>query len=261
MTKTRIGLAAILVFYSLFTWWFIAGINEAGKSISASQASLATPMANPVAIVRFPEVKNGLVIPTWTWLNVDKRWMYVSKNRSIDQKWQPELSDIDASRASWIEGKRIQPEASSALDRLFDGAKISGYPLVIVSAYRSAQEQQELYDNTMKEQGSIYAESYIAKPGQSEHQTGLAVDISSYTTGCTIDFSGCQLQPSAASWLEANAPDYGFILRYPPGKLAITNVAHEPWHFRYVGIYMAKYIQSSGLTYDEVIQRLESERK
>lgn len=135
------------------------------------------------------------------------------------------------------------PEAKAALDRMFADAAAEGLSMRIASGFRSYATQKSLYQRYVKRDGVQEADRYSARPGYSEHQTGLAFDINRANMG----FAG---SPEAL-WLEANAYKYGFILRYPEGKESITGYMLEPWHYRYVGVENAKMLFDSGLTIEE----------
>lgn len=255
----HVTLGVVLLMYAGFVWWFIIGVAAAGRSIEITGQSMAQPSDVPVAIVRFDGVQRGLVVPTWRWLEREHHWVYVSATQGIDPSWRPELAELTVTHGAWLTGERIQPEAQETLARLFGAAEEAGMPLAVISAYRSAEEQRALYQGTIAQQGPIYAAEYVALPGQSEHQLGLAIDLADATPAC-IYHATCALNPAAATWLETHAPTYGFIVRYPAGKAHITGIAHEPWHFRYVGEAMARFVNESGLTYDEIMRRLEQER-
>jgi len=127
--------------------------------------------------------------------------------------------------------------------KMANAAKAQGLSMYIVSAYRTENYQRNLYNNRLATTGRINADNYTARPGHSEHQTGLAVDIGN-TKGIfeyTPEFK----------WLQAHAHEYGFILRYPKGKEWITGYSYEPWHYRYVGTDVAKVIWEQGITYEE----------
>ena len=116
----------------------------------------------------------------------------------------------------------------------------------IVSAYRSFAYQKNLYNNYLKHDSIEMVDSYSARPGYSEHQTGLAIDIDNIQ----IDYNKFHLT-NEFSWIRENAHKYGFILRYPFNKEKITGYKYEPWHLRYVGIDIATYIYQNDITYDE----------
>ena len=127
--------------------------------------------------------------------------------------------------------------------RMADAAKIDGLSMKVLSAYRTEDYQRNLYNNKVRTTGKINADNYSARPGSSEHQTGLAVDISS--TSGTFEYT------AEFKWLQKHAHEYGFILRYPKGKEWITGYSYEPWHYRYVGPEAAKVIYEEGITYEE----------
>ncbi|MBQ2897736.1 MAG: D-alanyl-D-alanine carboxypeptidase family protein [Clostridia bacterium] len=124
-----------------------------------------------------------------------------------------------------------------------DAAKKDGLSMKVLSAYRTENYQRNLYNNKVRTTGKVNADNYSARPGHSEHQTGLAVDISS--TKGTFEYT------PEFKWLQKHAHEYGYILRYPKGKEWITGYSYEPWHYRYVGVDAAKIIYEEGITYEE----------
>lgn len=118
----------------------------------------------------------------------------------------------------------------------------------LVAAWRSAETQQHLYDQSTARNGSDHAQQYVALPGCSEHHTGLAMDFSLYfPDGTSADFTG----EGEWAWITENAHRFGLILRYPEGKAALTGIAYEPWHFRYVGIPHAAAMQQLEMCLEE----------
>ena len=128
-----------------------------------------------------------------------------------------------------------------------DAAKADGLSMQIVSAYRTESYQRGLYNGRVTSTGKVNADNYTARPGHSEHQTGLAVDIGS--TKGTFEYT------PEFKWLLAHAHEYGFILRYPKGKEWITGYSYEAWHYRYVGTDVAKVIHDECITYEEYYAR------
>ena len=125
----------------------------------------------------------------------------------------------------------------------------NGLEIDIMSGYRDYFYQEKLYNRLLKEKGYAYTFRSVAKPGFSEHQTGLAVDICIYKDGlCYIEHDITSIKES--DWLINNAHKYGFILRYPKGKEDITGYNYEPWHYRYVGS-LATYLYENDLTLEE----------
>lgn len=149
-----------------------------------------------------------------------------------------------------IEKRKMRSEAAKGLERLFAAAKKDGISLSGVSAYRSYATQKVLFNNYVKRDGFEKARTYSAIPGTSEHQTGLAIDVSGSTGKCAATF--CFANSKEANWLSKHSADYGFIIRYPKGKESITGYKYEPWHLRYVG-NISKPIKNRGLTLEEYL--------
>lgn len=130
-------------------------------------------------------------------------------------------------------------------------AKKDGLDINIRSGFRTTETQRMLYDNYVKRDGVEKASRYSALPGHSEHQTGLAIDISNgdYVTSIGDWFN----ETPQAKWLYENAHKYGFILRYPQGKEDITGYKYESWHYRYVGTEHSQYFNQNNLTLEEYL--------
>ncbi|NMD69999.1 M15 family metallopeptidase [Bacillus sp. DNRA2] len=148
-----------------------------------------------------------------------------------------------------IEKSYLRKEAAGALERMFASAKKSGIELLAVSGYRSYIRQKDLYNAEVEKVGEEHAIQAVAVPGNSEHQTGLSMDISSESVNnyLTEEFDST----AEGKWLERNAHRFGFILRYPKGKEDITGYQFEPWHFRYVGEKAATLIYEKKWTLEE----------
>ncbi|TVY05589.1 M15 family metallopeptidase [Paenibacillus cremeus] len=149
------------------------------------------------------------------------------------------------------EKRSMRQEAAGALEKLFKAATADDLPLAGVSAYRSFETQKYLYNQYVEKDGKEAANKYSAKPGQSEHQTGLAIDVSGDDGKCAA--ADCFGATQEAKWLKNHAADWGFIIRYPKGKEGITGYQYEPWHIRYVGVDMAKEIATQGTTLEEYL--------
>ena len=136
-------------------------------------------------------------------------------------------------------------EAESAFNQLSEAAAEEGLDIYLSSGFRSFDEQNSIYNNYVDAYGQASADTFSARPGYSEHQTGLAIDVN------TIDdsFDGT---PEAV-WLANHAHEYGFIIRYPKGKEGITGYKYEPWHIRYLGVEKATEVYNSGLTLEEFL--------
>lgn len=144
------------------------------------------------------------------------------------------------------------PEAKQALDQMLAAAKQQGFDLVAFSGYRSFEYQTTLYNNYVQRDGQAAADRYSARPGYSEHQTGLAFDIGERgkeDLWLTEEFG----ETPAGQWLFAHASEYGFILRFPQNKEDITGYMYESWHYRYVGKDIAKQITMKNITLEEYL--------
>lgn len=148
-----------------------------------------------------------------------------------------------------VEKALLRQEAALALEKMFEAAKNDNISLFAVSGYRSYKRQEEVFNAESVKSGEEYAKSVVAIPGQSEHQTGLAMDISAESV--QFDLIESFEDTAEGQWLAEHAHEYGYILRYPKGKEEITGYSFEPWHFRYVGINFAKTIYDKKLTLEE----------
>ncbi len=161
-----------------------------------------------------------------------------NKYHTLKKNYVPDLVSL-----SGYGGGQMQREAAKYFKEMSDTAKKDGISIYNVSGYRSYDTQVYLYNSYVKEDGKTKADTYSARAGTSEHQTGLATDINSVSTS----FENTE----AFKWLSKNAYKYGFILRYPKGKEFITGYMYEPWHYRYVGEDVSKFIYENNITFDE----------
>lgn len=144
-----------------------------------------------------------------------------------------------------VDGQQLRVEAAGALERLKAAAASDGVPVTAISGYRSGETQTMLYGNYSAQYGQDTADTISARPGYSEHQTGLAVDIAAPAGTCSLQ--ACFEDTDAGSWAAANAHRFGFIIRYPDGASDVTGYAYEPWHLRYVGTDMARSMHGQPL--------------
>lgn len=153
-------------------------------------------------------------------------------------KYVPKTSTVSGT------GIRLRPQATKAYNQMVKAAKKSGVRVKLISGYRSYNRQSQLFNQYTRQYGKKYAERISAKPGTSEHQTGLAADVGNYNGACALQ--SCFENTPVGKWMRQNAHKYGFILRYPKGQESVTGYAYEPWHFRYVGTSLAKSYKNSG---------------
>lgn len=164
----------------------------------------------------------------------------INKKHSLPADYVPEIIQSN--------GVSLRAEAMDAYQKLITGAKNDGVVLYPISSYRSYADQEKLFNGYVAKDGQTEAEKYSARPGHSEHQTGLAVDIGLPSGACNLEI--CMGQTKQGIWLAENAHLYGYIIRYPNGKESETGYQYEPWHIRYVGVEAAKAIYDSGYTLD-----------
>lgn len=153
-----------------------------------------------------------------------------------------------------LEKSLMRQEAATALEKMFAGASTDGIELAAVSGYRSYGRQETLFDAEVNKVGEERALQAVARPGSSEHQTGLTMDISSKTNNFNLNEQFGKTKEGV--WLAHNAHKYGFILRYPRGKEDLTGYMYEPWHFRYVGIKAATEIYENEWTLEEYFENV-----
>ena len=258
-------LAMVLSAWVTFTFLVINGTYETNYAYDRIQSQIAAqPTVLPVKTVTFAGANNTqlkLKIPSQKLLKTSGIWAYVSKTQGISEDYQPKLANLTVEHGDWLEDKRASAEIQPELKDMFTAAKAAKNDLIVTSAYRSAANQKKLVAESIAKSGAAYTEKYVNQAGHSEHQLGLAVDLSSLDKDCKANFSRCSLKKETAAWLANNSYKYGFILRYPEGKEDLTGIEAESWHFRYVGKDMAKLVRDSGLTFDEIYKKISGNDK
>ena len=145
-----------------------------------------------------------------------------------------------------IEGEKMTPEAAEAMKKMVSDLRNEGLKIILQSGYRSETRQKNLYDWYVSVDGVKETDTYSARPNHSEHQTGLAMDLSIDGT-----LSEAFENTEQFKWLNENAYKYGYILRYKKDKVYMTGYTYEPWHYRYVGVETATIIKNENLTFEE----------
>ena len=170
--------------------------------------------------------------------------MLVNKHYSINKDMVvSDLVKIDKKYTNG-EGHFASKKVLDAFIKMYNAASKDGLDLVINSSYRSYNDQEELCTQYKKLYGDSYVNKYMAKPGFSEHQTGLSFDVGSRSSNIFAN-------SKEYTWMLENAYKYGFILRFPKKYESITGFRYEPWHYRYVGVDIAKYIYDNDISYEE----------
>ena len=209
---------------------------------------LALPNTAPI-----PALKENYNQPASLWVVVSKEHQlsdarYVPTNLAIPSV----KTRTDKSAAEQSLRVDVEPDIKA----LFEAAAAAGHNVMLASGYRSYEQQQVYFTNYSRLYGEAAANKFSARPGQSEHQTGLAFDVSLTTRECYLEI--CFAETEAGKWFAEHAYEYGFILRYPADKTTITQYQYEPWHFRYVGRDLARALHESHLTLDEAYPYLQT---
>ncbi|MBG9448991.1 peptidase M15 [Cytobacillus firmus] len=217
--------------------------NEDKKDIQKDPLSLEASYFNDIKTV---DGRNIIQNP-------DNVMVLVNKQFSLPDGYEPSnliIPDVAFSYGKLdLEKSYMRQDAAEELEKLFTGALNEGVELFAVSGYRSFTRQSEVFEAEVNRVGKEKAVQAVAIPGSSEHQTGLTMDISSRSA--SLELSEEFGETKEGKWLADNAHHYGFILRYPKGKEAITGYKYEPWHFRYVGHEAAKVIYEKKWTLEE----------
>ena len=183
-------------------------------------------------------------------ITVPDEWNLIVVNRwnELPENYSVELTELS-------NGQKVDSRIYSALQEMFDAARVEGIYPVVREGYRTAGEQQEILDTKIQayiNQGysrmraKKTAKERVALPGTSEHQLGIAVDINADRSKCSNE--------EVYTWLFENAYKYGFILRYPLEKQEITGIEYEPWHYRYVGVEAAREIYEQQICLEEYME-------
>ena len=180
-------------------------------------------------------------------IQVPEEWNLIVVNR-----WNELPEDYDVELTELSNGQMVDSRIYPYLQEMFDAARTEGVYPVVREGYRTAEEQQEILDDKIQNyinqgysqvKAERTAKEWVALPGTSEHQLGIAVDINADKSKCSNE--------DVYGWLTENAYKYGFVLRYPLGKQKITGTSYEPWHYRYVGKEVAREIYEREICLEE----------
>lgn len=259
-----ITLAAILIVaVSLYGWQKISApdrspqanqtpveVDATEEEAELSPVMVELPSAEPIEAIKENYLSDSSV------------WRLVNKSHPLsDIDYRPEIAlpSVDTRQDKSLDERSVRQDIIPAVEELFKAAQAAGHELQIGSGFRSSSLQNTYYTNYTRVYGQAAADAVSAKPGYSEHQTGLAIDLTTPDHYCYLE--DCFGDTPAGKWLAAHAHEYGFILRYPLEKEGITDFRYEAWHFRYLGKDMARAIYQSGLSYDEAAPYIEAARK
>ncbi|MBO9596678.1 MAG: M15 family metallopeptidase [Cohnella sp.] len=263
MNRKRLlfGLAALVVAFG--AWTQVNGLTpKKSTSNPAAPVSSETAPSSPSApespqsalvMANLPErtIEHdpaGIAVVT----NADAMLVLANKQRNLPSDYEPDdlvVPKVAFSFSGDSPKKQMREEAAHALETLFAAAENENIDLKAVSGYRSYATQKSLFAYYASQHGEDEAARFSARPGQSEHQTGLSMDVSSASVGYGLEER--YGETPEGRWLVAHAAEHGFIIRYPKGKEKVTGYTYEPWHIRYVGQDVAKQIMDKGITLEE----------
>lgn len=225
----------------------VAYIGLAGRT--EKSATTSSPPVISAKKQNTPAVFDKTTYPTDT---ASSPWVVVNKGSTLPSDYVPAnltVPDIPLRYSASDPAMQVRSDTAAALEKLVSAAKQDGISLELTSGYRSYSYQVAVYNGYVKNSGVKDADTFSARPGHSEHQTGLAADLEPLSGQCELDqcFGGLP----EGKWLAANAYKYGFIIRYPKNKENLTGYEYEPWHVRYVGTALAGQINKSGQTLEQ----------
>lgn len=218
--------------------WYVLTINETTAPVVKSTENATLTTAGPPT---FNKTQRSTTDPA-------SIWFIANKHFALPISYEPsDLTTISVPLrlgASEMQMK-IRGVVAEDLTQLFADGKAAGLQLQFGSGYRSAAYQKVLYDGYVSSMGKAEADRSSARPGHSEHQTGLALDFTRIDGKCHLDV--CFADTTEGKWLAANAYKYGFILRYTNDRETVTGYMFEPWHYRYVGRELAAEMNSTAV--------------
>lgn len=212
---------------------------------SATPSVVSTPSATPTATPTPTLTPSGFNKQQYSIDKASSLWVVVNKLRPLNPvSYAP--AGLVTVPVAHDNPAVMRSDAAAALVKMFAaGAAAGAGKMQVQSSYRSYPVQVRVYNGWVHSLGKAQADRQSARPGFSEHQTGLAVDISSLPLKCTL--AACFGTTPQGRWLAANAWQFGFLLRYPADKVSVTGYEYEPWHFRYIGIPLATELHTEGV--------------
>ncbi|KRF33165.1 D-alanyl-D-alanine carboxypeptidase family protein [Yonghaparkia sp. Soil809] len=243
--RARQGVIVLAVAVALSGCAQGAGPGAEGPSATAtgipapvqSPTATAAPTPTPEPSAAFDRAARSIDDPASLWVVANKR-------RPL-QPLDFAPGDLRTAEIPYVYEPVLRDEAATAAEQLVAAAAADGIALAAQSSYRSYASQQRVYAGWVAQLGQEAADRTSARPGHSEHQTGLSIDFSAVPADCTLD--QCFADTAQGRWLAENAWRFGFHLRYPEGATPVTGYEFEPWHYRYVGPELAAELHETGI--------------
>jgi D-alanyl-D-alanine carboxypeptidase len=225
----------------------VAASSSTGPATTAPATADPTPVAavEPVTPAPSPSAPaptaTGFDLARYSTADPTSLWVVVNKLHPLDPiRYEP--ADL-----VWIAGGQVRSVVVPDLQAMIAAAKADGVRLSARTAYRSYNFQVSVHADLVRRQGAAYADKYSARPGYSEHQTGLALDLHSASQPA-CDLKPCFGQTAEARWVAEHGWEYGFVVRYTPDNTAATGYSPEAWHLGYVGRDLAGWMHATGVT-------------
>lgn len=238
MRKPLIALSALLVLVLLVVFAF----KQTALSPQQKEQEKKQQQASQPVVPQFDKTKLSLTDPNSLWVVASKPRALNPINYAPADLVTPKVA-LRGSAA--FEEMKLRAEAAGALEAMVTGGTAAGVNLKLASGYRSYKTQVSVYNNEVRQYGQKVADTQSARPGHSEHQTGLAADLQDAAGRCVV--ADCFKDLSEGKWVAEHAWEYGFIVRYTPGKEVITGYRYEPWHLRYVGKELAAELHKTSV--------------
>lgn len=241
MTKKRLALviiASLLIAASV--WFFVLKDNSKDQPPQENNDPKTEEVAQPDPQVTPPEPAFNKQL--YSIDDPGSPWIISNKKRPLPAGFIP--PNLTA-----VGNTQLQAEAANAVKTMINEAKKQGVSLRTISGYRSYNSQSSVYNSYVATDGQAKTDTYSSRPGYSEHQTGLAVDMGDVGGRCDLEI--CYFNTPGGQWIAKNAHLFGFTIRYQENKTNITGYQYEPWHLRYVGAELATELHKSGQTMEE----------
>lgn len=218
------------------------GRPAASPAPSVGALAMADPSTGPAAPEPSPQpTAVGIDLARYSTTDPASLWVVVNKQHAVDPV------DYAPTGLVWVDGGMVRGDVAPDLRAMIAAAKADGVRLSLRNGYRSYRDQMVVHGDVVDSAGAAYADAVSARPGYSEHQTGLALDLHSASRpGC--DLAPCFAGTAEAAWVAAHAWEHGFLVRYTPQNSAATGYAPEAWHLRYVGPELATWMHATGVT-------------
>lgn len=246
MKRSHVVATFLIVVVAVGAW---VALSHSSNTTKPPEPTKTTTSVTPTKETALDQSASTFDKTQYSLTNPTSIWVIVNKKRPLNPKDYVPADLVVPNvplRVPGNESMKVRKVTATALETMFAAAKKQGINLMLSSGYRSYSYQVALYNGYVKTQGQAVADTQSARPGFSEHQTGLAADVEPVSEKCDVD--QCFGNLPEGKWLAANAYQYGFVIRYPLNKDNITGYEYEPWHVRYVGIPLATEMHKEGVS-------------